>query len=412
MTTSRVSTIPTLAFLVAASLVGCAASSAEELDAEDGQSEENLTGTTCSIGGTCRGSLKLLAAASFPSAGQRKKRLDVAVTLGGTSNPRVIRQSTTGQLRFAQPDAPLTLKLRGPLAGSPVLVDDVLLIEVLDPATGAVTAAAWTGGIGDTKVSLAGTELRRLGKPGFGQDAGLVDLGTILPRDKAFRLRVSALDLGGRTYVSDVYADIVSNAAPPTPAGPPWSVGACGGAPITRAELLTRFAPGSATSSLGRIVMNARQRACQDVTGCGDWQPAGAVTFRQYVWTGHHFSFTGNAERIAVPSAGTAALAVRGPSMGGNDVWITLGLDAAPLTVARVGDSPFIKLAYGGGGGADYFVGSDTKTFRKYQVSNAQQKVTSSCLYLETFGREYKELQGGATDGTYTEYHVVWSGTY
>jgi hypothetical protein len=405
MTASRPSSIPILSFLIAATLIGCAGPSPEELDADDAESEENLTGTTCSIGGTCRGSLQLLSAVSLPSAGQRKKRLDVAVTLGGTSNPRITRQATTGQLRFARPDTPLTLKLRGPLPGSPVLVDDVLLFEVLDPATGAVTSAAWTGGIGDTKVSLSGTELRRLGKPGFGQDAGLIDLGAILPRDKAFRLRVSALDLGGPTYVSDVYADIVSNAAPPPPAGPPWSVGACTGPQITRAELLTRFAPGSTTSSLGRFVMNARQRACQDVTTCGEWQPAGAVPFNQYVWTGHHFSFReGPTRTIAVPASGNAAL-----SLKGTDIVLTLGLDAAPLSITSFAQFPFSEIAYGGG--TDYFVGSDVNTLSNRQLTNAQT-VTNACLYAETFGREYKKLQGGATDGTYTEYHVVWSGSY
>jgi hypothetical protein len=388
--------------------LGC--SGVVENPEELGAGDEALTGTTCAIGTTCT-SLPLLSAVSYPNGGPNAKRLDVSVASNGaTTNPRRIRQATTGTLSFARPDAPVTLKLRGSVAGAPVFIDDLLLFEVLSPTTGVLLRAGWAGGgAGDTKVSVGGQDVARLGEPGFRQDAGVVDLGALLPRDKPFRLRVSALDLGGPAYVSDVYADVVSTTPPPPPPSapaPPWTVSACTGSDISRSQLLSRFAPASTTGTLGRIVMNARQRACQDLTGCADWQPASNVPFNQFVWTGNHYATTGNPpQTIAVPSSGAASLSIQG-----NDVVITLGLAASPLNLSRAGTATFTEIKYGVG--PDYFVGSDLQTLNRNWVLTANQRVTNSCLFVESFGREYRTLQGGRRDGSYTEYHVVWSGTY
>lgn len=84
--------------------------------------------------------------------------------------------------------ADASLKLRA------FTVDNLVLFEVLDAASGARIDAAFAGSVGTAPVKLGGAPVKRLGGDGFAFAEGAVDLGSILPRDRAFRLRVSALE--------------------------------------------------------------------------------------------------------------------------------------------------------------------------------------------------------------------------
>lgn len=83
--------------------------------------------------------------------------------------------------------ADASLKLRA------FTVDNLVLFEMLDAASGARIDAAFAGSVGTAPVKLGGAPVKRLGGDGFAFAEGAVDLGSILPRDRAFRLRVSAL---------------------------------------------------------------------------------------------------------------------------------------------------------------------------------------------------------------------------
>lgn len=399
-------TLLPFSFLVSAqcTLPACTAnpSSSNDLIEED---EVDLSGGSCVIGGACPESLPLLRAVSFPNGGPARLRRDVTIELGTATTARIARQSTSRVIRFASQDTPLTLKLRGPLPGAPIFVDDLLLFEVLDGSSGDVIAAAWAGGFGETKVTRAGVELSRLGRPGFEQEAGLVDLSSILPRDRPFRIRTSALDQGGASYVSDVFAEVLSNLPSAPTVETPWDPSWCEGPPITRAELLARFAPASTTGKLGRIAMNARRRTCHEITGCLAWEPAPDVPFNAFLFTGHHNVFVGDPTRVvATPATGSARLALERTT-----IKLTLALDDSDVTVRGTDPWGFSTIAFGER--PQHFVGNDITKHHATVIPQDRQRLTNRCLWVESTGRVYPRPPAIA-DGTYTELQVVWHGTY
>jgi hypothetical protein len=176
--------------------IACAAP-AEGDGAETAEASEEELSTACELGSTCPSSLKLLSAIDWGTKPPARFRSDVSVD-GIT--PRVVRQLTSRRLT-AKGDT--TLELRG------FEVDDIVLFEVLDASSGARIDAAYAGTPATAaKVTVGGAATKRLGASAFVFAAGSIDLGGILPRERAFRLRVSALDYGGAARVSDVIADV------------------------------------------------------------------------------------------------------------------------------------------------------------------------------------------------------------
>ena len=202
MSFRRVSSLLVAPFLA----VACVAEPSDVEDDEAAESTSEAVSTrSCEIGRTCPSAMKLLEARS----NARTLRPDAVFRYGNADwTMRTVRQSTTGVLRLAN-DA-TTLRLRGPNAGDPVSVDDVLLVEVLDTNGQRLDAVFAGGGGANVALKLGGTAVRRIGVDAYVQPAGAIDLTGVLPFGRAFKLRLSALDIGGAAYVSDVVAEVTS----------------------------------------------------------------------------------------------------------------------------------------------------------------------------------------------------------
>lgn len=213
MTTPR---LLSLRFLACAFLLvaGCA-SEADDVS-DDADTSEDALSAACELGKTCASSYKLLAAKSFPNGAPANFRSDVRIA-SSSQAPRIVRQATSRS--FTRTTA-AGLGLRGATPGTAWKVSDVLLVEVLDSANGARIDAAYVGDVTSAPVALGGASVRRLGIEAFEHAAGEIDLGAILPTNRAFRVRLTALDLGGDASVTDVYADVTSAPAPPVDPAP------------------------------------------------------------------------------------------------------------------------------------------------------------------------------------------------
>lgn len=88
------------------------------------------------------------------------------------------------------------------------IVDNFILLEVFD-CNGSRLSAAFVG-FKDGPVTLDGKPLLQLGENAFEFEAGVIDIAPILPTDRPFRLRATALDYGGGVQLTDVYL-VVSN---------------------------------------------------------------------------------------------------------------------------------------------------------------------------------------------------------
>jgi hypothetical protein len=198
MTSAHMRSIALLSFLAA--IAGCAASADAEDDAL-ADSEEDLS-SACDLGTTCPGSTKLLSARSFDKRPAAQMRGDLEVVTNEPSLDRIPRrfaQTTSRSMTFRGGAAVLA----GDAAGTKLpLVDDILLVEVLD-TNGVVLAAGAYGGVsvrqnGALVRVLAAAPSATAGRVG-------VDIAPLLPRDKTFRLRVSALDVAGIAHTTDVF---------------------------------------------------------------------------------------------------------------------------------------------------------------------------------------------------------------
>jgi hypothetical protein len=176
--------------------IACAAPGEDE-PAETAEASEEELSTACELGSTCPSSLKLLSAIDWGMKAPARFRSDVSID-GIT--PRIVRQLTSRRMT-AKGDVTLALRK--------FEVDDVVLVEVLDAASGARIDATYAGTpAAGAKLTVGGAPAKRLGASAFVFEAGAIDLHAVLPRDRAFRLRVSALDYGGAARVSDVIADV------------------------------------------------------------------------------------------------------------------------------------------------------------------------------------------------------------
>lgn len=187
---------------------------------------------------------------------------------------------------------------------------------------------------------------------------------------------------------------------PPLPRPPPREIPAdiswCSGPTITHAQLLARYEPATTTALLSNIVLDARQRECQDQTGCRAWEVSSSVPFYRIDWTsGPGYSFS-SPTPVAVPANGAARLSVSKPE-------IDLTLDSVAgfhtnLTLPNGSAAGFQTDI----GGAPVQVGSWSSNTGSY-LWFWNRAVTNTCLYASSTGRVYHS----PGPGTYTEYEAV-----
>lgn len=267
------------ALFFASILGGCAAPAAPDdaLADEDTEVAESDLTKACALGTSCAKTQKLLAAKLFSPENRApaRRRAEIRIETGGNlaleTVPRIFAQKTTGTFTFA---GGARVVLSGSADGSaPFELDDFLLVEVLGQ-DGALLAAGHLGGASAITVgAVASSQLAT--HTDF--KVAATDIAPLLPRDRPFRLRFSALDFNTRALVSDVH--LVAGSVPPKPAQVDlFDDAAFPGAPLTRAEAVALFAPGSARADLGTFVFAQRTRACNKVTGCAAWTATNSVS--------------------------------------------------------------------------------------------------------------------------------------
>lgn len=189
----KTSSFSYLAFACLA-ISACAAPNVTDDDNAVDDSEGELR-AACEIGVSCSASMKLLGAAS---GAQTRQRTDVSLTSTWFPPvPHIVRQATSVPMKR-------TKDVAFPLDAFDV--DDFVLFEVLDGTTGARIDAAFAGYSSGTTVKLEGDAVRRLGGESFHFDANAVDLASLLPKNRVFRIRATAFDVGGAAYVKDLVA--------------------------------------------------------------------------------------------------------------------------------------------------------------------------------------------------------------
>lgn len=251
----------------------------------DSSSEESELRSACTLGTNCPSALKLLAAHTGSTGDVRDE-----VTVSWQGDPEhgttIIADSTSRKMIYSGTGS---VVLSGNASGTaPVTVDDFILVEVIADsgevlATGAINPAGGLSVDGVSPQTLAANA------PFNGNGAGWsyqnVDITSLLPKNRSFRLRVGAYDFAGVALVSDVYANYSSGSTPPPPPPPPSSSEnpwACSGTPLGKSDLLQRFAPGTSSvdvlATLGTSRYEQRVRTCNQQTGCTSWSNPTAVT--------------------------------------------------------------------------------------------------------------------------------------
>jgi hypothetical protein len=80
----------------------------------------------------------------------------------------------------------------------------------------------------------------------------------------------AAPSTGDAAVSGDAAIDAPPDAPPPDD---PFDDASCPGPTLTNAELVALFTPGETYHTLGAYTLSSRTRACNEVTGCGDWGP-------------------------------------------------------------------------------------------------------------------------------------------
>jgi hypothetical protein len=197
----------TIHFITLLGLAACAAPT--DTDESADSTEESVT-TSCAIE-TCALSTRVLQAKSFTARPPARYRADIVIDgVGFDPTPREVRRATSRPYTWAGERRVL---LGGSAAGDAAIVaDDFVLVEALDASTGAALGALTIGA--PYRVTLGGKAVAN--EPA----TKAVDIGRILPKNKAFRLRLTGLDAGGKASVSDVFLSTGPALPPPPPPGP------------------------------------------------------------------------------------------------------------------------------------------------------------------------------------------------
>jgi hypothetical protein len=185
------------------------------------------------------------------------------------------------------------------------------------------------------------------------------------------------------------------DAAPDSPSiTTPWDISWCPGAAITESQVLAIFAPAATSATLATVTLDARQRQCQDQTGCQGWTASTTLPLYAIVWNGSGFNFTGPTN-IAVPATGTAVCTVPGPTCTATVGPLTaLVYSTTTQQITPWGVSPDVN-------GSQAQVGNWSQDPSGNYVEYGGATTASSCLFGTENGRVY------GTSGLYTEYQMV-----
>jgi hypothetical protein len=250
-------------------LAACNADVSSDDDVDVVDTHESELQAACVIGTSCPAAISLLQAKSFAPSERPAARFRTDLAIVGPNvepTPRIIRQATSRPLTLS---AGKTLKLAGDAKGrAAITIDDDLLVEVLDAASGTLLDAAYFGTVGD--IQRAGTPLRRLGAAASSFDAGSLEIHTLIPQGKSIRLRVTALDHGGSAGVSAVFVQVgdADVAPPPTPTDR-----SCSSKLLTADDVMRLLPAGQTKKLVGYVGLFEKERQCTSATGCGDWSP-------------------------------------------------------------------------------------------------------------------------------------------
>lgn len=196
-----------------------------------------------------------------------------------------------------------------------------------------------------------------------------------------------------------------SGGTPPPDAGPdapsittPWDISWCPGAQITQSQVLAFFQPATTSATLGAATLDARQRACQDQTGCQAWTTATSVPLYDVDWNGNGFDFP-SAATVDVPAHGTITCTVPGPSCTASIGVVTSGVYPPSQGSFLWSVSPDVN-------GSQAQVGNWSSDPSGDYVTWGQTTTTATCLWGIEDGRVY------STGGQYTEYQMVIFASY
>jgi hypothetical protein len=290
-------------------LFACSAAT-DEGEPDDAQDELAVV-TPCVLGTTCPADMLLLKDTSYTAERRAPARFRTDIVIGNTSGtqeatPRRFAQKTTRPMKLA-PGRAVSFS-GGAAADAPFQIDDFLLFEILE-TNGAPIAAGYVGP--DFPMTLAGKPVKRLAGASWNTPVagGSVDLTPLLPTDRAFVLRASALDFAGGAIVTEVHLH-TSDAPPPPPPPPPvdpFDAASCAGAPITKAQAVARFAPGSSEAWLTTTTtVRTRVRTCNPVTGCGAWSAIDQVPY-DYVYSHPQWGAMHQNKFLTIPTEGFAS---------------------------------------------------------------------------------------------------------
>jgi hypothetical protein len=207
-------------------------------------------------------------------------------------------------------------------------------------------------------------------------------------------------DSGGAGTGGDSGSTGAPDAGPDAPATTaPFDVSWCPGSAITQNQVLGIFAPAATTATLATVTLDARQRNCQDQTGCQAWTPSTTLPLYAIQWNGNGFNFNGPTN-ITVPATGTATCTVPGPSCTATvGPFSALVYSSTPQQVTSWGVSPSVN-------GQQAQVGSWSPDPSGDYLEWGSVTTTASCLFGTENGRVY------GAGGTYVEYQLVLYATY
>jgi hypothetical protein len=185
------------------------------------------------------------------------------------------------------------------------------------------------------------------------------------------------------------------DAAPDSPSiTTPWDISWCPGAAITESQVLAIFAPAATSATLATVTLDARQRQCQDQTGCQGWMATSTLPLYAIQWNGSGFNFNGPTN-IAVPATGSAVCTVPGPTCNATVGMLTaLVYSTTAQQITPWGVSPSV-------GGSQAQVGNWSSDPSGNYIEYGGATTASSCLFGTENGRVY------SSNGLYTEYQMV-----
>lgn len=275
----RIVGIFALGSLAALAAVGCTSNIGEP----EAVATESEISTVCTLGGTCPAAIKVVSAVPAGTVPHDDVRDDV--TVGWQGNPEFSPAPFAGATsRPLKMTAGTRVVLSGSADGkTPFVVDDFLLVEIV----GTDGARIANGVVNANGLALDGQAVRPLAPIAVHNGANLgwsynqVDITSLLPTDRSFRVRVTALDVTGVALVSDVYLVAQAEAEeeeedPSDPLDP----ASCQGPTWSGPEALAKFAPATTKVKLGRATLAARTRQCGDATGCNAWTATTSIPFR------------------------------------------------------------------------------------------------------------------------------------